>query len=404
MFKSAWRWRQRPRACARLDSSATEALFDAELACGHHDAVLGDVERLVAIHPFRERLWGHEILALYRNGRQADALRACCTVRNRLVEEVGVTPGSALRALEADILAQRPELDWTPTGVSVLPTRLHNGLLPPIRYATAADDVHVAFQIVGHGPLDVIVVPGCLPHLETWWEARSGRLARRLAEFARLILFDLRGTGLSDRPDTLDLQQWADDLAVVLDAADSHRCAVVGLGPGGSIATLFAAAHPERVQALILHSSYARVLWAEDYPHGASHEEAERYYRVIENVWGLVDQVDSETGSDMGLGVYCPSVAADPGSRELWARMQRISTSPAGAVAYNRITCELDIRDALPKISVPTLVLHPSRPGRADRARPNTGRSRCRLDVRGDQRHGPRHLVPDAVDDDGGGH
>jgi DNA-binding SARP family transcriptional activator/pimeloyl-ACP methyl ester carboxylesterase len=346
--------------------SASETLIDAELGCGRHDAVLSDLERLVAAHPLRERLWGQKVLALYRSGRQADALRACDTIRKRLVEEVGVTPGSALRALEADILAQRPELDWVPAGTGGPSTRLHDGLMPAVRYARAPDDVHIAFQVFGQGPRDIIVVPGCLPHLETWWEAQSGRFARCLAAFGRLILFDLRGTGLSDRPDHFDLQQWADDLTTVLDVAGSERATLIGLGPGGSIATLFAAAHPERVQALVLHSSWARMTWAEDYPQGVPYADVEHYYRVVEATWGRIDQIDPATGRDMGLGVYCPSVATDPVTRELWARMQRISTSPAGAVAYTRVTCELDIRRVLATITVPTLVLHPSR----DRAVP----------------------------------
>ena len=202
--------------------------------------------------------------------------------------------------------------------------------------------------------------------LETWWEAQSGKLARSLASFSRLILFDLRGTGLSDRPDHITVKEWVDDVRVVLDAVGVVRVSMVGLGPGGPIATRFTTTHPSRVQALVLHVAFARTLRADDYPIGGSDSDADRYCRAIEATWGRIDQLDPEMGMDIGLAIYCPSAASDPAARELWARWQRISTSPAGAVAYNRLVLGMDVRPNLGDISIPTLVLHPS----CDRALP----------------------------------
>ncbi len=186
--------------------------------------------------------------------------------------------------------------------------------------------------MAGDGPLDVVVVPGFVSHLETWWEAFSGQLVRRLASSARLILFDKRGTGLSDRPAELEVDQWVEDVAVVLDAVGSQRAAILGVSAGGGIAMLFAAAHPERTQSLVVYGGFARILQADDFPIGAPRGAVELIAEATEATWGLTDVVDERGGPSVGLDFYCPSISDAPEARELFARFQRISTSPTGAV------------------------------------------------------------------------
>ena len=128
--------------------------------------------------------------------------------------------------------------------------------MPTVHYAKAKDGVDPAYQVVGDGPTDLIIVPGYVSHLETWWEAWSGRLVRQLASFSRLILFDKRGTGLSDRPEDSSSKTWVEDIGVVLDAVGSERAAIFGVSAGSPIAILFAATYPERTRALVLYGGY----------------------------------------------------------------------------------------------------------------------------------------------------
>jgi DNA-binding SARP family transcriptional activator len=186
--------------------TALEARLAADLAAGCHAELVGELETLVREHPFRERLWGHLMVALYRSGRQADALAAYQRARARLGEELGLEPGGELRRLEQAILDHDSSLDGSAPVARVAqepaPAR------SPVRYAVCPDGVHVAYQIVGDGPIDVLAIPGFVSHLDLWWDAPTDRLVRRLASFSRLILFDKRGMGLSDRPASVDVEHW----------------------------------------------------------------------------------------------------------------------------------------------------------------------------------------------------
>jgi pimeloyl-ACP methyl ester carboxylesterase len=294
-----------------------------------------------------------------------------------LIDELGVEPRAELRALEIAVLEQRPELSWSAIGSdhlrddtgdvpdsaagaprlrAVVPVR---GLEEPpaIRYARGDDGVHIAYQVAGDGPVDLIVVPGYVSHLDNWWQARSGRLVRRLAAFCRLILFDKRGTGLSDRPSHIDVEQWVDDTRVVLDAVDSARPVVVGVSAGGPIAILFAATYPDRIRSLVLYGAFARELRDEnDYPFGLLPEAVKASTEYTEARWG--------TG--VGLSIMCPSAGGDPTQRDHYGRYQRASASPGAASNYLRALSEIDVRSALPMVKAPTLVLHAAR----DRAVP----------------------------------
>jgi pimeloyl-ACP methyl ester carboxylesterase len=222
---------------------------------------------------------------------------------------------------------------------------------PRVRYAKTDDGVKIAYQAAGDGPIDLIVVPGFTSHLDVWWEPWSERLAHRLASFSRLILFDKRGMGLSDRPPHSDIEHWMEDTRVVLDAVGSERAAVLGMSAGGTVAVLFAATYPERTRSLVLYGVEARYLRADDYPIGLAPEEVEPLAEFVEAKWG--------TG--VSFEDFCPSAADDPVLLEHYARFQRISASPGAAGAYLRALVQMDVRHALPMVRAPTLILHATR-------------------------------------------
>ncbi len=220
---------------------------------------------------------------------------------------------------------------------------------PRVRYARSAG-VSVAYQVVGDGPLDLVFVMGWVSHLEYFWKEPSfARFLSRLASFSRLILFDKRGTGLSDRvaaPPTLE--QRMDDVRAVMDAVGSRRAALLGVSEGGPLCSLFAAACPEKVEALVMAGTYARRLRDADYPWGTTREEREVFCERIVQGWG----------GPVGIEARAPSRASDRAFRAWWASYLRMGASPADAVSLTRMNAEIDVRDVLPSIRVPTLVLH----------------------------------------------
>ncbi|MBI3647772.1 MAG: adenylate/guanylate cyclase domain-containing protein [Actinobacteria bacterium] len=223
--------------------------------------------------------------------------------------------------------------------------------VPETRYAKSGD-VHIAYQVVGDGPLDLVYVPGFVSNLEEAWEdPHCERFLRRLASFSRLILFDKRGTGLSDPvaiADLPNLEQRMDDLRAVMDSAGSARAAVLGHSEGGVMSLLFAATYPERPVALITLGSFAKRIWSPDYPWAPTPEEREREYEEIERTWG--QEVDIE--------YYAPSMAGDRAFAAWFARYLRRSASPQAAIALLRMNTQADIRDVLPAVRVPTLVMN----------------------------------------------
>jgi pimeloyl-ACP methyl ester carboxylesterase len=182
--------------------------------------------------------------------------------------------------------------------------------------------VHVAYQIVGNGPIDVLAIPGFVSHIDMWWDSPTDRLVQRLASFSRLILFDKHGMSLSDRPADIDVEQWVEDATAVLDAAGSER-AILGISADAPTAALYSASHPDRTRALILYGGYARFLAGEDYDLGLEHRAVESFINHMEANWG--------TGA--GISVLAPSRAADPAARAYWARCQTTSASPRYGVA-----------------------------------------------------------------------
>jgi class 3 adenylate cyclase len=205
---------------------------------------------------------------------------------------------------------------------------------------------------VGDGPLDLIYVPGWVSHVELAWEEPSlARFLGRLASFTRLIVFDKRGTGLSDRvpPSQLPpLEERMDDLRAVMDAAGSQRAAIFGFSEGGNLSALFAASHPERTRALLLFGTFARRLRSPDYPWAPTIDQRQQFYEDVERDWGR----------DLDLSLYVPSKARDPAFMSRLTTYFRNAASPGAAVTLLRMNSAVDIRHVLPAIHVPTLVMN----------------------------------------------
>jgi pimeloyl-ACP methyl ester carboxylesterase len=220
-----------------------------------------------------------------------------------------------------------------------------------IRYAKSGD-VHIAYQVYGaeNDGLDLVYVPGFVTHLEVAAEEPSlARFLRRLGSFSRFTILDKRGTGLSDRGVPLPtLEERMDDVRAVMDAVGIERAALLGVSEGGPAALLFAATYPERVRAIVLYGTYPRVVRDDDYPTGLEAETLYDFARGLEQSWG--------TG--IALSVFAPSVGGDARFREWWSRYQRLAASPADARTVIESVAHIDVRDVLPTVTAPTLVLH----------------------------------------------
>jgi pimeloyl-ACP methyl ester carboxylesterase/DNA-binding CsgD family transcriptional regulator len=222
---------------------------------------------------------------------------------------------------------------------------------PETRYARSGP-VSVAYQVIGDEPNDLILVPGFVSHLEVAWEQpRLARFLGRLASFSRLIMFDKRGTGMSDpvtAPPSMDERM--DDIRAVMDAAGSARATIFGVSEGGTLSLLFARAHPARTAALVLYGSWARRLVGVDYPFGPTAEQLENVLAGMDQAWA--------TGLWWDGGR--PSAADDARHRAWWARYLRMAASPSMAQNVIRMNMRMDVRDVLPLIEQPTLILHRS--------------------------------------------
>jgi pimeloyl-ACP methyl ester carboxylesterase len=225
---------------------------------------------------------------------------------------------------------------------------------PETRYAKSGD-VNIAYQVVGEGPLDLVLVHGWVQSFDPGWEIEPiRRFYERLASFSRLILFDKRGTGLSDRvpiDDLPTLETRMDDMRAVLDVVGAERAAVLGHSEGGAMCALFAATYPERAQALVMVGSSARTRWAPDYPLGATDDEIDELERLILDDWGA-------GAVRTLLQQLAPSIADDEELVQAHTRAALRAASPAAAAALTRMSAMIDIRQLLPAIRVPTMVLY----------------------------------------------
>jgi pimeloyl-ACP methyl ester carboxylesterase len=227
--------------------------------------------------------------------------------------------------------------------------------VPEIRYVRSGD-VNIAYQIIGEGPIDLVFVPGFISNLEAaWWHPSMAAFYRRLARFSRLIVFDKRGTGMSDRVSNIaDLETRMDDVRAVMDAARSSRAALLGYSEGGSMAALFAAMHPERTLGLLLYGALVALRWSPETPWALTREDFDRWVADIETRWGTAEYCDEQLAAD------APSRAGDEAFRRWYATRLRLGASPSAAAAAVRMAAESDIAGILPAIRVPTLILHRS--------------------------------------------
>ena len=280
-----------------------------------------------------------------------ETLSFCRADGTQLINDVTYSEDSPTRlinlpargdALQTEILRDTAPEQTPRTGVTA-------DLRPETRYAKSGD-INIAYQVLGDGPVDLVYVPGWVTHLEYGWEEPSlARFYRRLASFSRLILFDKRGTGLSDQTTDLPtLEQRMDDVRAVMEAVDSERAVVFGMSEGGNMALLFAATYPERTVALITFGVFASRVWSPDYPWGPTPDERQKFYDAIKHEWG----------GPIGVEDLAPSMAHDERFRQWWASYQRRSASPRAALALAQMNTMIDVRHVLPAIRVPTLVLH----------------------------------------------
>ena len=216
------------------------------------------------------------------------------------------------------------------------------------RYAKNGE-IHIAYQVHGDGPIDVVLVDGACTHLDVAWEDPSyRRFSERLAGFSRLIRFDKRGMGLSDRVRVGTLEERMEDVRAVLDAVGSSSAALIGISEGGPLSMLLAASYPERTRSLVLCGAEVRERTDEDWPWGeATEEEFEESMRSLPERWGLGRSID----------VIAPSVASDA-TRAWWGKVQTYSMTPPDAEAFMRVAFEIDVRHVAPAVHVPTLIVH----------------------------------------------
>jgi pimeloyl-ACP methyl ester carboxylesterase len=220
----------------------------------------------------------------------------------------------------------------------------------PIRYAHNGD-VSIAYTVGGHGPVDLLFIGGFVNHLEIGREfPLAQRFYDRLASFARVVLFDKRGMGLSDRGSAYTLEDIVDDALAVMDAVGTERVVVFGASEGGSAATMLAATHPSRVSAMVQYGTFARLSRAPDYPEGVPADLLHRFVTWMFEEWG----------EPVTLEMWAPSLARDPEARVWWARWLRSGASPGAMRAIGLMIEELDVRPLLPSVTVPTVVLYRS--------------------------------------------
>jgi pimeloyl-ACP methyl ester carboxylesterase/DNA-binding winged helix-turn-helix (wHTH) protein len=260
----------------------------------------------------------------------------------------------------ARIVVERDDEDLAARVIDVSPgevkhKQLEPALLrPPETMYARSGDVNIAYQVIGDAPLDLVFVMGWVSHLEYFWREPSfARFLLRLASFSRLILFDKRGTGLSDHVPINQLptlEQRMDDVRAVMDAVGSERAALCGVSEGGPMCSLFAATYPEKTLALVMIGTYAKRIRDAEYPWGPTLEQREQFFEVMREQWG----------GPVGIDERAPSVAHDPQFRDWWATYLRMGASPGAAVALTQMNAEIDVRNVLPSIRVPSLVIHRS--------------------------------------------
>jgi len=314
---------------------ALERLVQDKNAAGDHFAATAHAQRLVELDPLSEVYGRHLIRSLLLSGDRSAAERHHAALTQRLRDELGVAPEAETEALMSPAVAPHAA--------------------PTTRYVKGVG-VHLAYQTYGSGPLDILVMPGFVSHVERAWESPASRtFLASLMKLGRLIVFDRRGIGLSDRVGSAPgIDVTAEDIGTVLRAVDSRRVVLFGASECGPACVKFAVDQPRVVAGLILFGALAKGCWSEDYPHALRASQYDAWSRHLVAQWG----------GPVGIETFAPSLAGDPKARAWWAGLLRAASSPGGISAVLEAFRDADVRHLLPEITVPTLVLH----RRGDRA------------------------------------
>lgn len=224
--------------------------------------------------------------------------------------------------------------------------------MKPITKYTKCGKINIAYQVIGNGPIDILFIPGWVSHIDMLWEDyKISGFLKRLTKFSRLILFDKRGTGLSDRISEFStLEERMDDILSVMNAANSEKAFLFGHSEGGTVSCLFSAIYPQRVNGLVTFAAFAKRKYSVDYPWAPTEDEREIFYKAIEEEWG--------NGQKMGLEFIMPSLVDDHNYYDSFASYMRSAASPGAALALARMNTEADITHILNSIKIPTLILH----------------------------------------------
>lgn len=308
---------------------ALERLVQDKNAAGDHFAATAHAQRLVELDPLSEVYGRHLIRSLLLAGDRSAAERYHAALTQRLRDELGVAPEAETEALISTAAAPQA--------------------VPMTRYVKGAG-VHLAYQTYGSGPLDILVMPGFVSHVERAWEHPASRtfLASSM-KLGRLVVFDRRGIGLSDRVGSAPgIDVTAEDIGTVLRAAGSRRVVLFGASECGPACVKFAADEPRRVAGLILFGALAKGCWSEDYPHALRASQYDAWSKHLIAQWG----------GPVGIETFAPSLAGDPQACAWWAGLLRAASSPGGISAVLEAFRDADVRHLLPEITVPTLVLH----------------------------------------------
>jgi pimeloyl-ACP methyl ester carboxylesterase len=310
---------------------ALERLVQDKNAAGEHFAAAAHAARLVELDPLSEVYGRHLVRSLLLAGDRSSAERHYNALTQRLRDELGVSPEAATEALMESATAAL-------------------GHAAPTTLYVKGAGVHLAYQTYGSGELDILVIPGFVSHVERVWEHPSCRaFLVSLMALGRLILFDRRGIGLSDRVGSApSVEVTAGDIGTVLRAAEARRVVLFGASECGPACIKFAVDEPRLVSGLVLFGSLAKGCWAPDYPHAL---RANQY-----DAWR--QQLVAEWGGPAGIETFAPSLSRDPQARAWWAGLLRAASSPGGIWAVLKALRDTDVRQLLPEVSVPTVVLH----------------------------------------------
>lgn len=349
-------------------------LSQAHQARAEFEPAIRYARRWVSLEPLHEPAQ-RQLMQLYdQAGQPPAALRQYQEYARLLEEALGLPPSAETKTLYEAIKARHwlapfmtpagePQEDSTGRNREGEPAEARTTAARPPRHPAAgaalpetrfvrSGDVHIAYQVLGEGPVDLVVIGGFVSHLEHIWEQPDyARFRRRLASFSRLIMFDKRGVGLSDRTGyPPSLEDTMDDALAVMEAVDSRQAVLFGVSQGGPNCALLAATYPERVLGLILYGSLAKWIRSPDYPWGVTREQFDR----------TVGRYAIEWGGPVRLEYFAPSRAEDEEFRQWWARLLRLASSPGGIKEVLEVSRDLDVRHILPTIRAPSLVLHRS--------------------------------------------